>query len=421
MTATATFFRTAAWLGQGRALAWIRLLTVASVLTASALLVLTHGGRLPDPWGRPLGADFSSFWTAARLALAGTPGAPWEPTAHAAAQRASFLVGDGFEPDYYAFFYPPPFLLICLPFGLLPYGLALIAWIGLTGVAFLTVLRAMLPRCWPALLAGVGFPAFMLNAMYGQNGALSAALFATAAVWLDRQPWLAGACLGTLCYKPQLVLLVGPALVCARRWRALAGAAGAVVLLCMASLLILGGDAWRGFFVDSALARAALEQGLVEYGKMSSTFAGLRLLGARLQLAWTVQAAVALATLAVVVAVAWRRPGGPAEMAVTATGTCLATPFLLGYDLTLLAVPLAWVVAEAAHDGFLPWERLVLAAGYLLALFSVVLALNLGLPAAPLVVAALLIVVCRRALSRHPGGRGAVRLSQEVSPCPSGT
>lgn len=366
------------------------------VLATLALLVLTHGGRLPDPWGRPLGTDFSSFWTAARLALAGSTSAPWDPTVHAAAQRASFPVVDGFRPNYYAFFYPPPFLLICLPFGMLPYGLALITWIGLTGVAFLVALRAMLPRGWPALAAGIGFPAFMLNAMYGQNGALSASLFATAAVWLDRRPWFAGACLGALCYKPQLALLVGPALLCARRWRALAGATGAIVLLCLASLLILGDGAWRGFFLDSALARATLEQGLVEYGKMSSTFAGLRLLGMRLPLAWMVQAAVALVTLAVVMAVTWRRPGGPAEMAVTAAGTCLATPFLLGYDLTLLAVPLAWVAAEAAGNGFLPWERLVLAGGYLLALFSVVLALNLGLPAAPVVVAALLIVVSRR-------------------------
>jgi len=420
MAAIVAFFRNAAWLGPDRALAWIRLLTVASVLTTSALLVLTHGGRLPDPWGQPLGTDFSSFWTAARLALAGTPGASWDPIAHAAAQRASFPISAGFKPDYYAFFYPPPFLLICLPFGLLPYGLALVAWIGLTGVAFLATLREMLPRGWPTLLAGVGFPAFMLNAMYGQNGAFSAALFAAAAVWLDRQPWLAGACLGALCYKPQLGLLIGPALIGARRWRALAGAASVGVLLCLASLPILGRDAWRGFFVDSALARATLEQGLVEYGKMSSTFAGLRLLGARLPLAWTVQAAVALATVAMVVAVAWRRPGGRAEMAVTATGTCLATPFLLGYDLTLLAVPLAWVAAEATRDGFLPWERLVLAGAYLMPLFSIVLALHLGLPTAPLMIAALLVVVSRRVLGRHLGGRGAVRY-QGGSPSSSRT
>lgn len=400
MAASVAFFRTAAWLGQGRALAWIRILAVMSVLAASGLLVLTHGGRLPDPWGRPLGPDFSSFWTAARLALAGNPGAAWDPTAHGAAQRASFPVAGGFRPVYYAFFYPPPFMLICLPFGLLPYGLALVAWVGLSGAAFLAGLRAMLPHGWPALLAGIGFPAFMLNAMSGQNGALSAGLFAAAAVRLERRPWLAGMCLGSLCYKPHLALLVGPALLFARRWRALAGAAAAVVLLCLGSLLALGADAWRDFLADRVLATITLEQGLVAYSKMSSSFAGLRLLGASSTLAWVVQAVSTLVALAAVVAVAWRRPGGAAEMAATAAGACLATPFLLYYDLTVLAVPLAWVAAEAARDGFLAWERLVLAVGYLLGLLSFALASGLGLPVAPLAVAALLAVVSRRALHR---------------------
>ena len=41
MASLVALFRTAAWLDRGRALAWIRLLTLASMLVALALLVST--------------------------------------------------------------------------------------------------------------------------------------------------------------------------------------------------------------------------------------------------------------------------------------------------------------------------------------------------------------------------------------------
>ena len=106
-----------------------------SVLAALTFVGVTHGGVIPDPWGRPLATDFSSFWTAARLALDGTPGLAWNPVAHAAAEHANFGSNAGYVQDYYAFFYPPPFLLICLPLAFLPYSAALAVWITATGAA----------------------------------------------------------------------------------------------------------------------------------------------------------------------------------------------------------------------------------------------------------------------------------------------
>ena len=43
-------------------------------------------------------------------------------------------------------------------------------------------------------------PGLLVNAAYGQNGALSAGIIGAAALCLDRRPRLAGACLGCLCY-----------------------------------------------------------------------------------------------------------------------------------------------------------------------------------------------------------------------------
>jgi hypothetical protein len=195
-------------------------------------------------------------------------------------------------------------------------------------------------------------------------------------------------------------LLVVPALIFSRRWRALAGAAASAAVLCAVSLLVLGADAWRSFLAVSPLAAAALEAGSMGFQKMASPYAAVRWLGGAPDAAWAVQAVVSLASLGVLAAVAWRRPGGVAEMATLAAAACLATPFLLDYDLMLLAVPLAWVAATADRSGFLPWEKLVLAAAFMLPMVARPVAITAGMPLAPLVVAALLAVTVRRALHR---------------------
>jgi alpha-1,2-mannosyltransferase len=401
MIALLSAFRDAPWIGPGRTRAWALMLIVLAAVLVLSLVIATRGGTAPDPEGRPLATDFTSFWTAARLALDGAPGAAWDPVAHAAIERARFSPASGYTADYYAFFYPPPFLLICLPLGLLPYGVALLVWLGLTGTAYFVTVRTLLPRSWPAALTALSFPAVLLNVEHGQNGTLSATLVGAAALQLDRRPTLAGACLGALCFKPQLALLVLPALIFSRRWRSLVGAAATAIALCAASLLVLGADAWRSFLAGAPLAAAALEAGSMGFQKMASPFSAVRVLGGAPLASWAVQATVSLAALGVLAAVAWRRPGGVAEMATLAAADCLATPFLLDYDLMLLSLPLAWVAATADRSGFLPWEKLVLAAGFMLPMVARPVAMTAGMPLAPLVVAALLAVTVRRAFSRR--------------------
>lgn len=103
-----------------------------------------------------------------------------------------------------------------------------------------------------------------------------------------------------------------------------------------------------------------------------------------------------MAAMGVLAWTARRRPGGEAEGALLVTATLLCTPFLLDYDLVCLALPLAWVFAQARRTGWLEWEKLVLLAGFVLPLGSRLLAGSAGLPVAPLVLVALLLVVARR-------------------------
>jgi len=130
---------------------------------------------------------------------------------------------------------------------------------------------------------------------------------------------------------------------------------------------------------------------------MVSPFAAARLLGASISGAWLTQIVVSVAVLVILIIVVRRRPGVPGEGAILAACTCLATPFLLDYDLMVLAVPLAWVAAEAERSGYLPWEKLILATAFLLPLVVRPIATLADLPAAPPVLIALLWVVARRA------------------------
>src|SRR5580658_1390578 len=383
--------RRADWLTgeRARAYGW-SFLVVAGVITL-VWIALSRGGL--DPTGKPLGTDFTSFWSASKLALGGDPAAAYDVAAHHAREAGIF----GRDTGYAAFFYPPIFLLICLPLGLLPYLAALAAWLAATGALYVRMARAWLgaQAGWMPIFA---FPAVLTNLGHGQNGFLSAALFGAGALWLEERPILAGLCLGALCYKPHLGPMIPIALIIAGRWKAIAGAALAVVALTAASLAVLGADAWRGFLADSGLARAALEQGLVGDAKMQSAFAAVRLWGGPVWLGYGVQAAVAAGAVAGLVWLHQRAPRGAAEGPALIVAALMASPFLLDYDLVILAAPMAWLASEGARTGFRDWEKTTLAAAFVLPAVSRTLASAAHLPLAPFVLAALLAVILRRGI-----------------------
>src|SRR3546814_629987 len=77
--------------------------------------------------GRPIGRYFIAFWSAARLALDGDPAAAYDIARIHAVQGA--LAPHPIHPM--PWHYPPSFLMLVLPLGLLPYPLALLAWLVL--------------------------------------------------------------------------------------------------------------------------------------------------------------------------------------------------------------------------------------------------------------------------------------------------
>ena len=381
--------RDAHWLTAARATAYARIVFVISLLAATAWVLLSSDGI--DLAGHPLGTDFTSFWAASHLALRGRAADVYQPSIHRAAQDAIF----GRHLDgYAAFFYPPPFLLVCLPFALLRYFWSLAVWQTVTGFAWLRVMQALLQRRW--LVPVLAFPAVFMNLGHGQNGFLTAALFGAGSLILSRRPGLAGVCFGCMIIKPQLMILLPVLLLLRRAWRTIATAAATAVGLVAVTLVAFGTAAWQGFLHVSPLARETLERGLVDPGKMQSVFGAVRVLHGSVSLAYAVQGCVALAVCTALALAQRKRPDVLALAMGTACGTLLATPFVLDYDLTLLALPLAWLFEQGCRDGFLPWEKLGLGAGFILPLVSRTLALYAEVPIAPLVLSILFLLLIRR-------------------------
>jgi len=402
------FLRDAAWLSTARAQAYVRVLAVMLAIVAAGWVALSRGGVTVA--GFPLGSDFVSFWAASGLALDGRPEAAYDPAAHYAVERIAVPATDE---SYYAFLYPPVFLLACLPLAALPYLWSLTLWLGITGLAYWRCLRALLPQRWAALPI-LAYPAVLMNAGHGQNGFLSTACFGAAMLVLDRRPVLAGLAFGGLVFKPHLAVVVPFALAAAGQWRTLIAAALTASALCLLSWLVFGTAVWRGFLAQTALARAVLEQDLVGPAKMVSPFAAVRLLGGGVGAAYAAQVAVGLALCGVLWGIRRARPSGLDLGALMAAMAVLASPFLLDYDLVLLALPMAWLMASAQRAGFRPWEKTVLFAAFVAPLVIRTVSLQLGIPLGPPVLAALLVVVASRALSPSEPTR---RPASCASPC----
>jgi len=382
------FLRHADWLGAARARGYLRLLAALNVATLVFLLATSQGGV--DRNGFLLGTDFLSFWTTGHMLHGGQ--AVYDVAAHTAAQRAYFAQ-DGL---YTAFFYPPPFLLVCYPLGFLPYFPALGLWLLTTGAAWFAVARLWLRRMGvtqPAWLPFAAFPPVLICITHGQSAFLVAALLGAGALLVRERPWLAGACFGLATIKPQFGLLVPIVLLLTGEWRVIAAAGFAALAVASLATLSFGPSIWGDWYAVSGAAQAAMSEGAVGYAKMMSPFAAAMLLGASVMLATALQAVVSIAVAAGIARASWRRVYTPALGAAMLAGAPLATPFVLDYDMVLLAFPLTWLAA----NGFRPWEKLVFVLAFASAAFARPLAMELGLPIMPLVLGALFVVMLRRA------------------------
>jgi Glycosyltransferase family 87 len=275
--------------------------------------------------GGTLGYDFLAYHNAASRFLAGQP--PYD---------TSYLVAGPFG----LFFYPPTFLLVAIPFGLLSAVPATWLWIGLLLAAFGAGVAVMpvgaRTRWLIVLLAGLSWP-FLYNVKLGQVGPLLFLVFAVGWRNLDRPAilGLTGAIGAAIKIQPGLVLAWA---LLTRRWAAAVAGVVALVLMAAAATLLVGIPAWSDFLVIIARVNDPITTphnftlGAVVYQ-----------LGIPRDVAAAIQwAASGLVVLAVVFA-ALRRSAA-ASYLVVVVATQMLSPILWDHYAMLLLLPVAWLL-----------------------------------------------------------------------------
>ncbi len=81
------------------------------------------------------GTDFMVYWGAARSALEGRTALIYDGVGFTQFLNERFADWVRGPLTFHPFVYPPHFLLLLIPFGLLPFGLSYAAFIGLTAAA----------------------------------------------------------------------------------------------------------------------------------------------------------------------------------------------------------------------------------------------------------------------------------------------
>ena len=283
----ANLFKYAPWPTRKCLLRWGSSCAFATIGVLALNLALHSGAGLTDAAGERFGRDFFQFWSSAVLAAAGRP-------------EAAYIVGPHQTVDQ-PLAYPPIVMLLCRPLAGLSYAHA-VGLLGGLGLALFTWSLSRLVGWKTAALAAIGAPAAFIDIFLGQNGYYTAVLL----VWLvERFPVRSGILLGILCCKPQLGILLAPALVAARHWQVLIAATATAFALAAASAILFGPDIWIAFFDRLVLQRQWMELQVAAWSAMPTVFAMMRLLGASPPVAYLTQS-ISTISAAIAVAALWR-------------------------------------------------------------------------------------------------------------------
>ncbi len=301
--------------------------------------------------------DFHVLWSYARLMLV-------QPAAdlYDVGRLHVFQVGLGMDPSRdFPFPYPPTFLLLVWPLGLLPLGQAYYAWIGLTYAAFVWSVAGPRPNAL-VVLAILAAPVSTMGMIAGQSGFLSGALLIGGLRLIGTRPCLGGLLLGLLTYKPQFGLLVPVALVAAGAWRGIGTTACVILLLVALTTAMFGGSIWPDWLASLSGYSAWFAAKTDLLPLKPTVLANLALLGLPEAAAEALQL-LAGGAMAVLVWFAFRRGVSSAAIGVLAAATVLANPHAFWYDLPPLTAAVLFLGAARLRGGqaLRWWETLLMA------------------------------------------------------------
>jgi hypothetical protein len=328
---------------------------LAAGMWIAALVTLGTRGAF-DRHGILKGVDFLQFFTAGRMVAHGDASDLYDWEAFASVLRSA-VPGTG--ELLFLSVYPPQVALAFAPLGRMDYLAALGTWSVISALLYawcVWVLQRASPvfqahgRTW--WVVALAFAPFQQLMLHGQLAAPALVCFTAAWLALRRDRWWwFGAALGCLAFKPQFGVAAALAVLASRNYRVALGAAGAALLQAAIVAASLGPGILLDYMNTIPVVLRSSELFEPKLWQMHNLrgFWGL-LLGTG-----GIGTAVTLGSSVLAVYLVFRTWRGTASadlrMAALVLGAVLVNPHLYVYDLVVLAVPLALIVAVVLARG----------------------------------------------------------------------
>ena len=242
---------------------------------------------------------------------------------------------------------PPPLAWLVVPLTAVPFNVAYWVWSGLLVAALVFTWKVAAPGGGRArviyLVAAVGWLPLIYGLYLSQPVLLVAAAVAACYALLQRdRQVLAGVVLGLLVLKPQLAILVPPALLVSGRWRAFGAAAITLGALALLSALALGPHGISDYEQRLAFATTVPEN------QAQTLAAWIH----NLPVTRAVQVTIDLWTLALIYRL---RACGPGRIiSIALVGGLAASPYAHWDDMAMIGLA-GWLFLREAHSRWAPF------------------------------------------------------------------
>ena len=367
------------------------------VLSLAVAWFVLHGSYLAngywvDGQGYILGRDFLNFWHYGLAAWNGEAMAYYDVWNYNAVLDRLI---PGYDYPDQNWSYPPHYMLLAAPFGLVGYNWALAIFTGLGLFGWWKVAAQPLNHS-ESRLALFAMPTLTVFLLCGQVSALLAV--ALIAIWrnLDRRPLVAGLIIALLTVKPQIGLLIPLFLILTGRWKVFFAAAGGTIALIGTSLLLHGVEPWRYYLVDgiSVQSTTLVDSNVIVLGLMPTVFVNAVMAGLPKSAAMAAHATVALCAMGALGWILLRCRDPFLQFASLVVATLIVTPYLMSYDTLILGWVMLMLLQRSEATAL---QGVIYRLAMIVSPLGVILALN-GIPGAPLAILGLMVWLVQAAM-----------------------
>ncbi len=311
------------------------LIAVCCMFLLLLLVVLICYLKSPDPLAAVwIDRDFVNYWIASRLVLDNQ-----HADLFSGQERYFAHLTTAFGADYpwRNWSYPPHYLLLTLPLATMSFGVAMVAFLGVSLVLFFHSVWCF-GRKANAPTALLLIPFCISNIFFSQNGFLISAMMLYGLAFRRSHPLMAGVAFALLTVKPQLGLLVPILLIAERRYATIAATVAVTAVLVSITIVLWGFDVWRGYFSNNLpyQSEVMMSHEGVFLHMMPTIFGVLRSLGTEATISLHVHMAWALGVFVVFVVSLWRLTSDNDRAFSLLLASFLFSPYSLAYDMGAL-------------------------------------------------------------------------------------